>query len=712
MQAIPNRPSRALQIAATLFPFVAFPTIARADIFQWEYINPADPSQGKQQSTTLAPDGAGVDAVPGANLSWRNLTMAYLVGADLTGANFDIATLTDADFTGAVVQGASFSRNCCGYDYYGTGISAAQLYSTASYQARDLIGIDLSINNLAGGNFAGQNLTNATFYGANLTSADLHQANLTNANFYFATLTGADFTGAEVRGATLGGISAAQLYSTASYEVRDLTAIQLYGDLSGWSFADQNLTNAIFLSATLTGADFTGAEVRGANFGKIRGIRGGVIGTGLALPQLYSTASYQAGDLSGINFGLNDLTGGNFAALDLKNANFAEANVRGANFRDANLANASFNDFNCGPFDCYGGSAVLTDADFTGTEVRGTNFGGTGFTLAQLYSTASYQAHDLSGIDLESSNLTGGNFAGQNLTNASFYYATLTAADFTAATLTGADFTGAEIRGAIFDKARYCKEGGCDPAGSGLTLTQIYSTASYQAHDLRGVGLAGSDLAGAMLAGQNLSNATFVAPFRVMAILTGANLTAADMRGAVLDLRNQPDLITANLILPDGHIDGLQLNAGGLLVVHDYDGDPSDFFGNPVPPIPITVDQHLTMGPGGTLRIVFEADAWDSTISFAPGIPVALGGTLELTFAADVDITGQIGRTFDLFDWTGVNPTGAFAISSPYVWDLSNLYTTGQATLTAIAEPGTATLLVAGLAGPLGWLGVRRRRRW
>ena len=59
---------------------------AHADIFQWEYINPADPSQGKQQSTTLAPDGAGVDAVPGANLYGRNLTMAYLIGADLTNA--------------------------------------------------------------------------------------------------------------------------------------------------------------------------------------------------------------------------------------------------------------------------------------------------------------------------------------------------------------------------------------------------------------------------------------------------------------------------------------------------------------------------------------------------------------------------------------------------------------------------------------------------
>ena len=103
------------------------------------------------------------------------------------------------------------------------------------------------------------------------------------------------------------------------------------------------------------------------------------------------------------------------------------------------------------------------------------------------------------------------------------------------------------------------------------------------------------------------------------------------------------------------------------------------------------------MAPGGTLRMVFEADDWDSTISFAPGIPVTLGGTLELTFADDVNLASQLGRTFDLFDWTGVNPTGAFAISSPYAWDLSNLYTTGEVTLTAIPEPATVVFAAIGL---------------
>jgi amidase len=101
--------------------------------------------------------------------------------------------------------------------------------------------------------------------------------------------------------------------------------------------------------------------------------------------------------------------------------------------------------------------------------------------------------------------------------------------------------------------------------------------------------------------------------------------------------------------------------------------------------------------------MVFEADAWDSTISFAPGIPVALGGTLELTFADDVNLAGQVGRTLDLFDWTGVTPTGAFTIASPYMWDTSNLYTTGQVTLTAVPEPSS---LAAWLIAGIGW------RRW
>ena len=50
--------------------------------------------------------------------------------------------------------------------------------------------------------------------------------------------------------------------------------------------------------------------------------------------------------------------------------------------------------------------------------------------------------------------------------------------------------------------------------------------------------------------------------------------------------------------------------------------------------------------------------------------------------------------------------TGAFAIATPYRWNLSNLYTTGQVTLTAIPEPSS---LVCLLLAALGLTVVRHR---
>jgi hypothetical protein len=40
-------------------------SVATADIFEWEWLVPNDPSFGREESTTLVPDGAGVVAEPG-----------------------------------------------------------------------------------------------------------------------------------------------------------------------------------------------------------------------------------------------------------------------------------------------------------------------------------------------------------------------------------------------------------------------------------------------------------------------------------------------------------------------------------------------------------------------------------------------------------------------------------------------------------------------
>jgi len=566
-------------LLATLALFAPAP-VAHADIFQWQYISPANPSLGKQQSTILAPDGAGVSAVPAANLSNRNLTMAYLIGADLsaipvygyewevgyvlvgydgaslnganlsqadlTNANLTYATLTNANLSGAEVRGANFSVNT--YYGVGSGLTTAQLYSTVSYQANDLSGINLDNNSLVGVNLAAQNLTNASFLNVGLTGANFSQSNLTNGYFAGATLNGANLTGAVVRGANFSGngITAAQLYSTASYVAHDLFGIHLNGNgLTDVNLASQTLTNASFNQATLTGANFHQANLANATFA--------------------------------------------FAGTTLTNANFSQANLTNANFS----------------------YAVLTGANLVGSEVRGADFYrnteyGTGITAAQLYSTASYQARDLTGIKLGGNNLAGINLAGQNLMNANFLYTALTDAN----------------------------------------------------------------LSGANLANANFYNAT----------LTNANLTGADARGAKDFLASTPN--TSNLIQSNGHIAGLDLTTGASLVVRDYDGNLT--LSPPMGPMPIIVDEQLAMNGTGTLRMAFDADAWDSTISFHPGIPVALGGTLELTFDSNVNLATQIGRTFELFDWSGVSPTGAFAVASPYTWNLTRLYTTGEVTLTAV----------------------------
>ena len=68
--------------------------------------------------------------------------------------------------------------------------------------------------------------------------------------------------------------------------------------------------------------------------------------------------------------------------------------------------------------------------------------------------------------------------------------------------LRAADFTDAVVRGANFYKY----------SGTGLTLTQLYSTASYQAKDLSGIDLGGTNLAGVNFAGQNLTGAALYGP--------------------------------------------------------------------------------------------------------------------------------------------------------------------------------------------------------
>lgn len=474
---------------------------ASADIYQWEWVDPADPSQGRQASNAVCPGGAGVNAEPGTSMLGLDLTQAYLAEANLGGAWLSGAVLAFAELSGAKLDGAN-----------------------------------LPLANLTGAVLVGASLRDAYCRKTVFVDADLAKADMCNAELYLAVLTGANLSDAIIRGARLNeatsrGFTATQMYSTASYRSGDMRAIYLGGNvLSGWDFGEKDLGGAFFQSSDLTNAVF-----------------------------------------------------------------------RGSNLSNANLA------------------STLVNADFTGA----------------------------------------------NLTSA------MLIGDLTNATLSDALVAGANLGTA---------------QTKGVSAAQLYSTASYRAKDLRGITING-DLSGWKLGGQNLTNAKLRST-----VLTNTDLVGADTRGA-LDLTDAKLAlaVTANMIRPDGALRGLDLGGGRMLQVRDYDGDTTAAAN----PIAIHVRSGMNTAPDGLLAMVFEADDWGSTISFEPGVPVTLGGTLELAFAPGTDVVTQIGRTFDVFDWTGVTPTGRFSVSSRYEWDLSGLYTTGDITLLT-PEPASLAMLVLG----------------
>ena len=71
------------------------------------------------------------------------------------------STLTNANLAGRWSRGDA-SELLCGTTR--SGFTREQLYSTASYQQRNLRGIGLSFNDLTGWDFSGQDLTGADFY--------------------------------------------------------------------------------------------------------------------------------------------------------------------------------------------------------------------------------------------------------------------------------------------------------------------------------------------------------------------------------------------------------------------------------------------------------------------------------------------------------------------------------------------------------------------
>lgn len=353
------------------------------------------------------------------NLSDNELRGWNFAEQNLQGANFSNSNVSGVDFTDANIKDANFYW---GYDNNGHwnnndgGLTFEQLSSTKSFKDKDLGAIDLggwwgATDYVGNKRNLRRDLTGWDLSEQNLEGASFRSANVRGTNFEDAVITGADFSsefdsilGVGAVRNTTDTLTAAQLYSTASYKNKNLAGVSFEGiSVAGWDLSEQNMDGSNFNSGDLTGTDISDSSVKNASFNNTTKY-------GFTADQLYSTTSYKAGNLGSIDLGSNDLTGWSFAGQDLTNASFYRSN--------------------------------MTDADFTDARINGTIFESAlngSFSKEQLYSTASYKDKDLRGINLRSNNMSGWDFTGQNMQNAHVGYTSLG----------GANFTNTDMRGAI-----------------------------------------------------------------------------------------------------------------------------------------------------------------------------------------------------------------------------------------------------------------------
>ena len=360
----------------------------------------------------------------GIGLGKNDLTDWNFAGVDLEGADFRDATLAGADFNDAIIRRAIFT------DVTPLGFTPGQFYSTASYKTNDLRDLTIGSNDLTGWDFSFKNLSGSSFGQAGLQHADFSGANLTDVTFatYYWE----------------GGVWGA--------------------DVAGASFRRANLTGADLTATNVTDVDFSDAVIRGASFAFTTAV-------GFTPEQLYSTASYQAGDLRGIQFGSFAPGRGSSPVV------FEEVNLAGWNFAGKNLSRATFSGF---------GKTNMEHTRFAGARLTDVRFDGANLQHAD------FTEAELGRANYSWAQLTEGRFTRADLSNTTLWGTDLTNADFTDAIVVGADF-----------------------GGSNLSAQQLYSTASYQQRDLKGIqfynGQSGPavKLSGWDLSGQNLTEAGF-----------------------------------------------------------------------------------------------------------------------------------------------------------------------------------------------------------
>ena len=239
---------------------------------------------------------ASLDAGPGTNLRDATFANSKLRGAvfrdgDFSGVNFEAANLENAslrgDFTGANFTDVDLSHSTIyGRSQLFSGVGSDQVYSTASYQNRDLRGVRFAATPLffflvdpfplTGWDFSWQDMSGAILSradatgGVNFSNARLHDADLTtirldaDTNFRGATLSSAELMLASAAEVDLSGT---QTLENSDFRRANLQSANLAGTLSyGTSFFGADLGHAVLHNADLLNADLRSAVLKNSEF--------------------------------------------------------------------------------------------------------------------------------------------------------------------------------------------------------------------------------------------------------------------------------------------------------------------------------------------------------------------------------------------------------------------------------------------------------------
>lgn len=358
-------------------------------------------------------------------------------------------------------------------------------------------------------------------------------------------------------------------------------------DLSGLALVDAQLSNADLRNSMLTGTDLTGAWLNETNLlgadlsgAIIRGASFNALVPGrLLAEQFYQTASYQQGQLQGVQLRYNDLAGWDFQDMDLSDANFEDtfldqvsfqnAIVAGADFEDSGIVyeqirqTKSYRDGNLRGINLE--DTLMLQADFSDQDLTDADLEQIDLTQADLsrarldrgnlarsiLSSVRFTNASMVDINLSGSRLAAADFRGAVVDRANFAYSDLSATqlastanaskrdysaiNFSTINLGGYDFTGARLHETVFDASRLndARFAGSDIKGASfrethLTAEQLYSTVNYQQSNLSGISFRSADRSGWDLSNQNLNGTNFEDALLTNVVLTNATIEGAD----------------------------------------------------------------------------------------------------------------------------------------------------------------------------------------